>query len=304
MKKYILFFVIMVSNLTIMNAQTFKEYFPKEGLPTAVAQAINTGITTPLLFLVATTSEKSPSMPAQLTPKIDLTTGAATVWLFQFRDNADTSKQILVAVVKVSLFGSDQFIPSELPVGSLSQEIPSLTKPLPGTSWMNSDTMMTSINSNSFFQNFKNTHTNTRIQSTILGINTFNPMFEMDLPYWFAIITGDNAQKPINCITSSKTGETTCLEVNSIAIDNHGNPVSIYPNPAKNLLTVEIPKNWTSSSLQISIFNYSGNEVLRSSLNNTKDYLQLPLNYLPNGEYIISLSDGKNSVEQLFVVSK
>jgi hypothetical protein len=243
-------------------------------------------------------------MPAQLTPKIDLTTGAATVWLFQFRDNADTSKQILVAVVKVSLFGSDQFIPSELPVGSLSQEIPSLTKPLPGTSWMNSDTMMTSINSNSFFQNFKNTHTNTRIQSTILGINTFNPMFEMDLPYWFAIITGDNAQKPINCITSSKTGETTCLEVNSIAIDNHGNPVSIYPNPAKNLLTVEIPKNWTSSSLQISIFNYSGNEVLRSSLNNTKDYLQLPLNYLPNGEYIISLSDGKNSVEQLFVVSK
>jgi hypothetical protein len=287
-----------------MNAQSFREYYPKEGIATALAQAINAGLKTPELFMVATTSEKSASMPALLTPKIDLTTGAATVWLYQFKDKADTSKQSLVGVVKVTLFGNDQFISNEIAVGSLNQAFPSLSKPLPGTNWMNSDTLVKNLAKNSKFTNFKNTHNNTRIQSTIMGINTFNPLFEMDLSYWFSLISGDNVTIPLTCVTSTKTGETTCLEPNEVIEDNTGTQVNIFPNPASNTLTIEIPKTWTNNEMTLSFYNYSGSELLKKEFVNTSEFLHIPLNFLQNGEYIISLNNGIHSMERLFIIKR
>lgn len=304
MNKFFLIVLFLIFNIFFLSAQTFKTFLAKEGIETAVAMALSNGITTPKVMLVASTTEKSSTMPETLVPKIDLTTGQATVWLYRIVDVTDTSKSAIVGVVKVTLFGADQFVPNIIQTGSMKFQLPDITTGLPGLNWKNSDSMVICLNANEIFTTFNTSHTNTRIQSTIVGINTFNPMFPLDLPYWFSTITADNVTNPLICVTNAWTGETHCTNVNSIAEDNNGNKINVYPNPTQENLTLELPKNWNSGNLNISIYNYSGIEVLKSSFENSAQFLQLQLNFLPNGNYIIHLTDGINTLEQLFVINR
>lgn len=304
MKKILLLISIFVLLSNFSFSQVFKEYLTKEGMATALAQAINSGISNPVLYMVATTSEKTESMPQALTPKIDMSNGKATVWMYQFRDAADPAKKVFIAVVKLSLLGTDQFMAQEMPISSINANIPEITKPLGNISWLNSDSLVKVITENSVYNSFKNNYPNTRIQFTILGTNTFNDLFEKDKPFWFSIITGDNAQNTLSCVTNAVTGETSCMEVNSINEDTEGNLVNIYPNPSSSEVTVQIPQAWDDKNIEITLFNTLGSKVYETTLNNQNLFLTIPLGTLPNGNYIVSLRNGKRIVEKMIIINK
>ncbi|OGU59606.1 MAG: hypothetical protein A2X64_04315 [Ignavibacteria bacterium GWF2_33_9] len=279
------------------------DFLPKEGISQVISQAVNSGFTSPVIYFVATTSYKNDQMPGNLNPHIDLETGGAPVWLYQIRENTDTTKKLYYGVIKIKLLGVGVIQSIEISENDLGMDMPAIGTPLPGKNWMDSDSMVISLKNNIDFQNFKSSHTNTIIQVTIVGMNTFNPIFELGKPYWFGIITGDNAEQSLNCITDCWSGETTCLEINAVVEDNNGNYVKLYPNPASNYLNMEIPETWDGINLTVKIFDIAGNEVMNAGVQRNMNYLNLPLDYLPNGNYLISISDGKNTVQDMFVVN-
>lgn len=77
---------------------------------------------------------------------------------------------------------------------------------------------------------------------------------------------------------------------NSSITDETDNNISIWPNPTKNEITIQIPQNDKNSRLKI--FDIQGRLVREYTLSNTTNKV---LPELPNGHYIISI-EGKNLI--------
>lgn len=304
MKRLFLHILIFAAFFTTMNAQTFKTFLAKEGVETASAYAYSNNITSPVLVLIASTSEKSSGMPAALTPTIEESTGKATVWLYKFNQFGSDSVSILVAVVKVTLLGNDTFMPVSLDPSTIVASIPDFSSSLTATNWFGTDTAFTYLTANEHYKNFVASHTNSRIQFIALGVNTINPILTMDVPYWTTLITADGLSEPYICFTNAQNGATACTDELSVEQDNLDNPISFYPIPAQNNLVVRIPENWKQKDLQINISDYNGSEISNSNVKNSREFVNLDLNYLTNGTYFITITNGTNTVSRPFIVNK
>ncbi|MBP2619129.1 M28 family peptidase [Chryseobacterium jejuense] len=97
----------------------------------------------------------------------------------------------------------------------------------------------------------------------------------------FAVASTTNNVLGIQESTGQKTSET----------------VNIYPNPAKNLLTVELPQNIKQFSIEIS--DMTGNTVLRSENQNKIDTTPLI-----NGTYMISVKTSKDHIIKKIIIEK
>ncbi|BAP31540.1 uncharacterized protein CHSO_2503 [Chryseobacterium sp. StRB126] len=73
--------------------------------------------------------------------------------------------------------------------------------------------------------------------------------------------------------------------------------VNIYPNPAKNLLTVELPQNIKQFNIEIS--DMTGNTVLRS-----ENQHKIDTTPLINGTYMISIKTAKDHIIKKMIIEK
>lgn len=73
--------------------------------------------------------------------------------------------------------------------------------------------------------------------------------------------------------------------------------VNIYPNPAKNLLTVEFPTNTQQFNIEIS--DITGNTVLRSENQN-----QVDTTSLVNGTYMVSIKTDRSHIIKKIIINK
>lgn len=73
--------------------------------------------------------------------------------------------------------------------------------------------------------------------------------------------------------------------------------VNIYPNPAKNLLTVEFPTNTQQFNIEIS--DITGNTVLRSENQN-----QVDTTPLVNGTYMVSIKTDRSHIIKKIIINK
>jgi hypothetical protein len=74
---------------------------------------------------------------------------------------------------------------------------------------------------------------------------------------------------------------------------------SVYPNPAKNNLTIE--SNMTSANLNITITDMVGRKVLSTSIRNQKTST-ISISTLASGTYVISISDGNETINRQLVI--
>lgn len=75
-------------------------------------------------------------------------------------------------------------------------------------------------------------------------------------------------------------------------------PYKIYPNPTKDLLTIE---NLNQNELKVSIFSLDGNLILKQ-LNSREKLIPIQLNSLQNGVYFMILeSNGNQFIEKIII---
>ena len=80
-------------------------------------------------------------------------------------------------------------------------------------------------------------------------------------------------------------------------VQNSSENVNIYPNPAKNLLTVEFPQKTNQFNIEIS--DMTGNIVLRAENKNKIDTTPLS-----NGVYMISVKTDRNHIVKKIIIDK
>ncbi len=96
-----------------------------------------------------------------------------------------------------------------------------------------------------------------------------------------------------SAIDSVKHTISICTEINENSTSN----ISIYPNPAKNVINIE-----NASNAFIEVYSLNGSLVKQQQLNT--DFEKVDLGSLSNGNYILKLNNGNSSLTKKIVVEK
>ena len=106
------------------------------------------------------------------------------------------------------------------------------------------------------------------------------------------------------CTMTNECGTTTTmnLNVNVNCLDNETfvndkNKIILYPNPAKNTISIHLPENETYEVKEIAIANILGQKVI-GDIKNTKN---IDVSSLQKGIYILQLKTNKGDWNGKFV---
>ena len=291
-----IFFVILISSTTLFSQQAFKTFLPKDGLPTAINQAKTEGLTNPLLVFLLTTSQRFEQMPPMFQPTVEIKTGKASMWMYQFRDKDIDTLSKMILVTKVSLLGFDQYMPIVFPIDIAGEILPGEANPIEGN-WFQSDSVFASIRRDQVYINFAKNNPNHFVLFSALGMNEDAPEMEPNTPYWLTHIAPDTTQSsiesPMTCITNALTNQTTCVYFNSVG--ENSDIVNVYPNPSNGEIFITLDKQ-SSYPLSISIINLNGIEVKNYIVNPTNEVIPVKIYDLPPGEYLLWINNQELNV--------
>ncbi len=102
------------------------------------------------------------------------------------------------------------------------------------------------------------------------------------------------------------TNETNNLiitsTVNNILEHEIDIPLEIFPNPAHDKMNISF--EWVNSNIvHFELYNILGEQVLRKELNANLSEHSIFVNHLPNGQYIIKISDGHSFIGKRMIIS-
>ena len=109
-----------------------------------------------------------------------------------------------------------------------------------------------------------------------------------DTSYYYTISSFDNQ----TAVSASGYAVSIAVENKEISVTN--NTIRVYPNPANNLITIDISEFAISNNTVIELLNVNG-ELLKSQLM-LKSKTQLDISALSSGIYILKVTDNKNVV--------
>ncbi|MEI7980319.1 MAG: T9SS type A sorting domain-containing protein, partial [Bacteroidota bacterium] len=135
----------------------------------------------------------------------------------------------------------------------------------------------------------------TETQVTVPLTFTFNPSWGGDIANDYELVAWvqDLATKEV------VDAEKVNLQSIMVGINDHNQDASsmkIYPNPVKNLVTIEMPSGSSESTLQL--YNTGGQEIIRKQIGSGQT--QIDLSHLAKGVYTIRiLNNNKTEVRKI-----
>jgi hypothetical protein len=95
--------------------------------------------------------------------------------------------------------------------------------------------------------------------------------------------------------------QKTLNQVLSVQENNLISGVSVYPNPAKDVIRVNLEQS--AGDYNVAIYDLLGRQVISNSFNNLNgsNELEIPINSLSNGQYLIKLTNKDNSYATKFI---
>lgn len=101
----------------------------------------------------------------------------------------------------------------------------------------------------------------------------------------------------------SDTGEYAFLDPISTHNVLDSRVLAIYPNPANDIIFIDMKENVFSSDVQISVLNAMG-QLISQKIVNLEGEVQIPVNNLVPGSYIIKIANDKNLVSRNLLIAR
>ncbi|MFN5628929.1 MAG: T9SS type A sorting domain-containing protein [Bacteroidota bacterium] len=120
-----------------------------------------------------------------------------------------------------------------------------------------------------------------------------------------------NGAKNIRLIVVNQCGSDTLIKpvlVNGIGIDEHkstNSAITVYPNPATNFVSFNLPSELFNVDAIVSIIDLSGKQVITELIQKTKNGVHtLNVSELPNGIYFITLNSANKNYNSKLIINK
>ncbi|RYZ14074.1 MAG: T9SS type A sorting domain-containing protein, partial [Sphingobacteriales bacterium] len=97
----------------------------------------------------------------------------------------------------------------------------------------------------------------------------------------------------------SLAGRSISAEAAQVGTTDGSSNLQVYPNPAKNQLTIRVPSDWTGN-VKAMMLNSEGKQVLVKKLTNKQEVLNV--SSLPAGIYTLQLNNGTSQLVRQVVV--
>jgi hypothetical protein len=141
---------------------------------------------------------------------------------------------------------------------------------------------------------------NDTLITTALGIANFRDL-AVNTSYSYLIFKG--GYNDVTGILYLQTDTTLNIEMisyptSSFVIDKDG--LRIWPNPAQNILYIKIPEKYTEGTIQL--FNMEGSRLKSVPIKSKKE-LQLPVNDIPDGMYILKAECDNQKFNLLIIIN-
>ncbi len=96
------------------------------------------------------------------------------------------------------------------------------------------------------------------------------------------------------------TDTSICYTVNTLRVDEVlGKKLSVYPNPAKDIFTVDLGQSYTL--IKVAVTTITGKQLSVYTQNNSSE-IQIPANQLAAGMYMLEIeADGKKSISKIII---
>jgi hypothetical protein len=85
-----------------------------------------------------------------------------------------------------------------------------------------------------------------------------------------------------------RDGSASYTETRLLEFDTDAG-ISIYPNPVKTQLNIQLPSSWTQKGITIEIFTITGKLVKRTKIDRPSTLQSIPVNTLKSGTYLLRL---------------
>lgn len=119
-----------------------------------------------------------------------------------------------------------------------------------------------------------------------------------------------NGAKNIRLIVVNQCGSDTLIKpvlVNGIGIDEHkstNSAITVYPNPATNFVSFNLPSELFNVDAIVSIIDLSGKQVITEHIQKTKNGVHtLNVSELPNGIYFITLNSANKNYNSKLIIN-
>ena len=264
----------------------FNGFTAKAAFADVKQRAIEEGLENPETLMVMTMKSGIENLPFK--NKFDFTNGTSGFWVYLFRekDEAENLKafvswQTQSGAYKIQSMSVDLIL-DMLPVSTIS--------PLENDNWPDSDYMIDVFNQNSYFRDFMQNHPDPWAFEIGIFVNEDNPQMESGQAYWgIAIVDDEETRDSLACVMNIDNDKITCGTIFSDVDEKEITGLTIYPNPARDRIYVDLPQT-LSSPLSIYLYDVIGNEI-RTKENINAGTVSLNVRELSAGIYIIKVVD-------------
>ena len=111
--------------------------------------------------------------------------------------------------------------------------------------------------------------------------------------YCLVVSNSSGCRDTSNCMVV-----TNCVGFETLSSSD----IALYPNPASQLLTMEIPSNHRIGSIEI--LDLQGRIIFSQAYNSSNGKHQIPVSEISNGIYFISINTDQGNITKRFVKSE
>jgi type IX secretion system substrate protein/fibronectin type III domain protein len=146
--------------------------------------------------------------------------------------------------------------------------------------------------------------------------NNADFIFAANTAATFYNITGLNSSSnykfKVRSICNGNTGTwsvwrnftTAALRIETMTTGDAENDVILYPNPAKNEISLQLSENMAAEKADIAIYDLSGKQVFKTALQNTPAIQKISVTDIKPGMYSVIISTPGNSITKRLNVVK
>lgn len=291
---YLISMILFVAFSGLSYSQLLIGFKAKDGINDARASAAET-VENPKLMTIGTMSGDFEFSGMPISIAFDESKGTSQIWAYFFT-NTETKTNVTIAVAR-TIAG---YMPIPIDPSMFGAEIPFESDlPLDDYEWMNSDAMINNVKANQDYIAFKTNNPNMSLLMAGLGVE---PMESN--PVWGSIFRGENGN--LNCLTNAITGETVCLDFTDVLQKESNLSAIVYPNPAMDFTTLQIPPLHLNVNSELRIYDILGNEIVRLSglQSNDQGIIPLDVSRFNSGIYKIVFTSGNVILNNNLIITR
>lgn len=224
---------------------------------------------------------------------IDFETGMAAMWIYRvYSPSLDSSVTSMMLNFPLEC--------TQLPSGQIPDTLPDVSTIAIPPNTIEGVSLINAVKANADYKAFAYANPDSLPILTMLTVSVADFLsFPAGAPVWqFYWAPADQTSSPFWCLVHGLTGQTLCFSELPMSVTEQqlASNTTVYPNPADEAVTVELPTAMIGRSIRIEAFSQNGQSAVMSAGQRlTSSSIVIPTSHLSGGLWYLRITDASST---------